>query len=67
MSTLYAIVYVQVYSECMYKSIDGLMISNSVEVELQCVRKSVNCVQRVNSLIMRVYICAYRSITLAHT
>jgi hypothetical protein len=31
----------------MYKSIDGLMVSNSVEVELQCVRLSVNCVHIV--------------------
>ena len=55
MSTLYAIVYVQVYSECMYKSINGLMVSNSVEVETECVRNSVNCVQRVNSLFMNTY------------
>ena len=31
----------------MYKSIDGLMVSNSVEVELQGVRNSVNCVHNV--------------------
>ena len=55
MSTLYAIVYKQVYCECMYKSIDGLMVSNSVKVETECVRKSVNCVQRVNSLFMNTY------------
>ena len=39
----------------MYKSIDGLMVSNSVKVETECVRKSVNCVQRVNSLFMNTY------------
>ena len=47
MSTLYSIVYKQVYCECMYKSIDGLMVSNSVKVETECVRKSVNCVHIV--------------------
>jgi hypothetical protein len=40
----------------MYKSIDGLLISNSVKVETECVQLSVNCVQRVNSLFMNTYI-----------
>jgi len=39
----------------MHKSIDGLMVSNSVKVELQGVRYSVYCVQRVNSLFMNTY------------
>jgi hypothetical protein len=47
MSTLYVMFDVQVYCECMYKSIDGLMVSNSVEVEFECVRLSVNCVHNV--------------------
>ena len=31
----------------MYKSIDGLMISNSIKVETECVCLSVNCVHNV--------------------
>ena len=31
------------------------MVSNGMEVELQRVRNSVNCVQRVNSLFMNTY------------
>ena len=34
----------------MYKSIDGLMVSNSVKVELQGVRNSVYCINCVHNV-----------------
>ena len=70
MSTLYVMFDVQVYCECMYKSIDGLMVSNSVEVELQGVCNSVYCVHNVFNSTCTVRgpnTCIYYEYEQAHT